>query len=228
MSIQAERAGSSSGQGRQGDGNVPNYQRLMEGLIAAHAGERPSLLLHVCCAPCSSYVLEYLSQYFRLHLYYFNPNIENQAEYLKRAEELRRMVAAMPLPEDVSVEIAPYDHDSFLAIARGLEDAPERGSRCVRCYRQRLEATAKKAAEDGGYDYFCTSLSISPLKDAALLNRLGEELAERYGQRYLPSDFKKKNGYRRSVELSEELGLYRQNYCGCEFSKRAAMQREPH
>lgn len=200
--------------------NQRNYQKELEAVIKENEknGRVPRLLLHSCCAPCSSYCLEYLSQYFEITVYYYNPNIFPEEEYQKRAEEQRRLIAAMPTKYPVTLQIGRYEPERFYEEARGLEHLPEGGERCFRCYRLRLEAAARLAAE-GGYDYFTTTLTISPLKNAGKLNEIGEELSEIYRVPHLPSDFKKKNGYRRSVELSAQYGLYRQNFCGCVYSK---------
>lgn len=188
-------------------------------------GRVPRLLLHSCCAPCSSYVLEYLSRYFAITVYYDNPNISPQEEFIHRSEEQQRLIASMPLEHPVSCIIAPYEPEAFAAIAAGHEMDPEGGERCTACYHLRLERTAKAAAQ-GHFDYFTTTLSISPLKDAARLNAIGGNLAEQYGVPYLFSDFKKREGYKRSCQLSAAYGLYRQNYCGCAYSKRDALLRE--
>ncbi len=181
--------------------------------------EAPSLLLHSCCAPCSSYVLEYLSSHFRITVFYYNPNIYPSEEYEFRAAEQARFIGELPVKYPVSYIEGAYETDRFYDLAKGLEDAPERGERCHKCYRLRLEETAKLAAEKH-FDYFTTTLSISPMKDADVLNAIGGELASQYGVKYLFSDFKKKNGYLRSTELSKEYGMYRQNYCGCVYSMR--------
>lgn len=198
-----------------------NFQRELDALITENEkrGRVPRLLLHACCAPCSSYCLEYLSQYFEITLLYYNPNITDAEEYLKRAEELKRLARELPTKNAVSVVIGDYDPESFYAAARGLEHVPEGGERCFKCYRLRLEYAAKYAAEHT-FDYYCTTLSISPLKNAAKLNEIGGELSEIRKVPWLPSDFKKRGGYQRSIELSREYELYRQNYCGCEYSKR--------
>ncbi len=201
--------------------NKENYQRKLDEVIKQNAGRKPKLLLHSCCAPCSSAVLEYLSRYFRITLFYYNPNIATKAEFDKRAAELQRLVREMPLPEEIPVIVPPYDHKEFLEIAKGLEDAPERGARCLKCYEERLERTAEEA-EGKDYDYFCTTLTISPLKSAEALNEIGMRTAAAHNLVFLPSDFKKRGGYQRSVELSGVYALYRQNYCGCEFSKAKA------
>lgn len=197
-----------------------NYQIEMERELRriAGSGGRPRLLLHACCAPCSSAVLERLTPVFDITAFYYNPNIAPESEFLHRADELRRLIAELPHENAIDMIQGNYDWDRFRALSRGLEDAPEGGERCERCFRLRLGRTAAVAAE-GGFDYFTTTLSISPLKDAQLLNAIGAELAQQYGVRYLFSDFKKKDGYRRSCALSAEYGLYRQNYCGCPFSR---------
>jgi len=182
-------------------------------------GEKKRLLLHACCAPCSSYVLEYLHRYFEITLFYYNPNITPQEEYVFRGEELKRLAAQMLPEEHINVMMMPYDPTPFYQAVQGREEDAEGGARCRICYALRLEETAK-AASSGGYDYFTTTLSISPYKNAVWLNDLGAHISERYDVPYLFSDFKKKNGYKRSCELSAQYGLYRQDYCGCEFSKR--------
>ncbi len=204
-----------------------NYQRRLDSLIKT-LDYTPKLLLHSCCAPCSSYCLEYLSRYFSITVLYYNPNISPEEEFRKRAEEQRRLIGALPVKNPVALVIDEYDPQEFFNIAKGLENVPEGGERCFKCYRLRLERAAEYAAANG-FDFFCTTLSISPLKNAAKINEIGEaleaELNERAEQqalprvKFLPSDFKKKGGYLRSIELSREYGLYRQNYCGCVFSK---------
>lgn len=203
-----------------------NYQRVLDGILLqiSNKGVHPKLLLHACCAPCSSYVLEYLSKYFDITLYFFNPNIYPAEEYDFRAKELTELLEKMPLRDKVSIVVGDYDSDAFYNAVKGNEEDLEGGARCKICYRQRLEASAEYAAK-GGFDYFTTTLSISPYKNSIWLNEIGEELSTLYGVPYLTSDFKKKNGYKRSCELSAEYGLYRQNYCGCEFSKRQAEAR---
>jgi len=198
-----------------------NYQLEMERALKRieASGIRPRLLLHSCCAPCSSYVLERLTESFDITVLYYNPNIAPESEFLYRADEQRRLIEAMPRTGKMELVVGPYEDSAFYALSRGLEDAPEGGERCTRCFRLRLGKTAQLAKE-GGFDYFTTTLSISPLKDAQRLNAIGGELAAQVGVPYLFSDFKKKNGYRRSCELSEQYGLYRQDYCGCIFSKR--------
>ena len=207
--------------------NKRNYQRELEKIIDdIPAGQRPRLLLHSCCAPCSSYVIEYLSRYFDICLYYYNPNISPEDEYIKRSEELKRLVGSMDTEGAVEVKVAPYEPEEFYSMAKGMEREPEGGARCMGCYELRLRKTARYMLSVEGteeaYDFFATTLSISPLKNAEALNSIGEAVAREYGLRYLVSDFKKKNGYKRSVELSGKYGLYRQDYCGCVFSKRPA------
>lgn len=203
-----------------------NYQRMLEQLISAiPEGEAPRLLLHSCCAPCSSYCLEYLAQYFRITLLYYNPNISPREEFDKRTEELQRLVSRLPMKYPAQVVVPEYRPEEFYNAVKGMEQLPEGGGRCLVCYRLRLEKAALYAAENG-FDYFCTTLTISPMKNAAALNEISEELSRIYPVKPLPSDFKKKGGYLRSIELSREYGLYRQNYCGCVFSKQEAERRE--
>lgn len=189
----------------------------------AASGQKPSLLLQACCAPCSSYVLEYLSGYFDITLFFYNPNISPREEFEKRFAELQRLISQMPLEGKVSLIEGNYDPERFFAFAEGMASLKEGGERCFRCYRLRLEEAARYAAE-GGFSYFSTTLSISPHKNAEKLNEIGGELAGKYGVPYLFSDFKKKNGYRRSCQLSAEYGLYRQSYCGCVYSREQARQ----
>ena len=201
-----------------------NYQKELEMTIAQleKAGSIPTLLLHSCCAPCSSYVLEYLSNYFSITVFYYNPNIFPEEEFTKRIREQDMLIRKLPVKHEIKLIAGEYDCEKFYEMAKGLEQVPEGGERCFKCYELRLRKTAELAKE-GGYDYFTTTLSISPLKNAQKLNEIGERLAEEYGLLYLCSDFKKKNGYKRSTELSREYGLYRQDYCGCIYSK---MERE--
>ena len=194
----------------------PNYAREMDRVLQSLGGSRPRLLLHACCGPCSSAVLEQLCQYFDITILYYNPNIWPAAEYRRREEELERFVAAAH-PLGVTVVEDRYDPEEFYAAARGLEAEPERGARCTACYRLRMHRAAAYAAANG-FDWFTTTLSISPHKDAERINQIGQELAAEYGVPHLPSDFKKKNGYLRSLQLSAEYGLYRQDYCGCVYS----------
>ena len=207
--------------------NKQNYSLLLDNTIRDlnARGERRSLLLHACCAPCSSYVLEYLSQYFDITLFFFNPNISPEQEYRFREDELRRLIGEMPLPTSVRLLSGRYDPSEFENMAKGMEELDEGGARCYECYKMRLEETAKEAKRLG-FDYFCTTLSISPYKNAEWLNSIGEELGQKYSVAYLFSDFKKKNGYKRSCELSELYSLYRQDYCGCRFSRNAAEKRK--
>ncbi len=204
-----------------------NYQKQLDTILArvTVAGQTPRLLLHSCCAPCSSYVLEYLSRYFSITVFYYNPNISPADEFTHRAREQQRLIEQMPLTNPVTCVIGAYEPEMFAAIAQGREQLPEGGERCFACYRLRLKATARLAAADG-YDYFTTTLSISPLKNAERLNAIGGELAAQYGVPYLFSDFQKREGYKRSIELSAEYGLYRQDYCGCLYSKAAAQARK--
>ena len=206
--------------------NKRNYQKELDALIEKNtaAGERPSLLLHVCCAVCASYALEYLYGHFSITIAYYNPNITEQAEYQYRYSELRRYVAERGMDQIRFIEVE-YKPEDFFDAAKGHEADREGGARCSLCFSQRLGYTAKRAKE-GGYRYFATTLTISPLKNAEVINAIGEKIGEREGVAYLPSDFKKKNGYKRSIELSKEYHLYRQNYCGCVYSFREAQQRE--
>ncbi|MBQ6887238.1 MAG: epoxyqueuosine reductase QueH [Lachnospiraceae bacterium] len=215
---------------------VRNYQKELDKILTGlENGEPPKLFLHSCCAPCSSYVLEYLRQYFKITVFYYNPNISMEQEYRKRVEEQKRLISAYNenLDKEISdgrettgylIDIVEgdYEPEYFYQIAKGLEQCPEGGERCFACYELRLKKTAEAAAKSG-FDYFATTLTISPLKNAVKLNEIGEQLANEYNICWLPSDFKKRNGYKRSIELSQEYGLYRQDYCGCIYSK---MERE--
>ncbi len=207
--------------------NRINYQRVMEEQIRQYAkGENvPRLLLHSCCGPCSSYCIQCLSEFFSVTVFYYNPNIYPPEEYVLRAGEQERFIQEFPVKHPVSFVEGAYDCARFYETVRGMETLPEGGKRCFACYRLRLEETAAYAKAHG-FDFFTTTLTISPLKDAQKLNELGAELGEKYNVRYLFSDFKKKDGYKRSTELSREYGMYRQNYCGCVFSlrERAAIQ----
>lgn len=201
-----------------------NYQKEMERITKSFApGDKPRLLLHSCCAPCSSAVLETVAPHFALTVYYYNPNIAPKEEYQKRVDEQKRLLLQMPLPEPVNFLEGSYDPDCFLQAVKGLEMVPEGGARCEQCFRLRLQKAAE-AAKEGSFDFFTTTLTVSPLKNAPLLNQIGEEMAAKYGVRWLPSDFKKKEGYKRSITLSHQYGLYRQDYCGCAFSKRERME----
>ena len=198
-----------------------NYQKELDKLIVKLEKEEhvPTLLLHSCCAPCSSYVLEYLSQYFKITVFYYNPNIYPESEYTKRILEQQMLIDDMETKFPVAFIAGSYEKEKFYKMAEGLEYVKEGGERCFKCYALRLEESAK-IAQEGGFDYFTTTLSISPMKNSEKLNQIGKAIGEKYGVEYLQSDFKKKNGYKRSIELSKEFGLYRQDYCGCIFSKR--------
>ena len=202
--------------------NQVNYQKELEKIInrlqETEGGVRPSLFLHSCCAPCSSYVLEYLCRYFRITVFYFNPNISLSGEYQKRVEEQKRLIEERR-GYPIAVVEGDYEPGRFFAAARGYENCPEGGERCLRCFELRLGETAMRGAAEG-FDYFTTTLTISPLKNAKKLNEIGRRLAGEYGIAWLPSDFKKKDGYKRSIELSAQYGLYRQDYCGCTYSRR--------
>ena len=216
----------------------PNYSKVLEKEIQKldESGTRPRLLLHSCCAPCSSYVMEYLREHFCITVFYYNPNITASEEYDFRLEEEKRLIEAYNRQVETQdftgmnstskagkIEIleAPYDPENYLEAVKGYESCPEGGDRCGICFEMRLRKTAE-AALAGGYDFFTTTLTISPLKNAGMLNEIGERVGEQYGVKFLPSDFKKKNGYKRSIELSKYFDLYRQNFCGCAFSKRDA------
>ena len=198
-----------------------NYQKQLDKIIdeIQNNSKTPTLLLHSCCAPCSSYVLEYLSQYFKITVFYYNPNISPKEEYIKRVEEQKRLISQLPVKNPVDFIEGDYEPQDFYDIAKGLEQVPEGGERCFNCYKLRLEKTTK-LAYDLNMDYFTTTLSISPYKNALKMNEIAEELSEIYSVKNLPSDFKKKEGYKRSIQLSKEYDLYRQDYCGCIFSKR--------
>ena len=194
-----------------------NYQLKTDEIIK-NLKNTPSLLLHVCCAPCSSYVLEYLTEYFAVTAFFYNPNITEKEEYEKRKTELKRFVSQREFRNSVNIIDGDYEPELFFEIAKGMEKLCEGTERCFRCYELRLRKTAG-LAKKMGVDFFCTTLSVSPHKNAQKLNEIGERLSNEYSVPYLFSDFKKKNGYKRSIELSEEYGLYRQNYCGCIFSR---------
>ncbi len=197
-----------------------NYQKELDKVLKnlEAEGRVPRLLLHSCCAPCSSYVLEYLSQYFQITLFYYNPNISPKSEYEKRVQEQQNLIEAMNFKHPVTFLEGSYEPDLFYHTVKGYEEVPEGGERCFLCYELRLRAAAK-VAKDREFDYFTTTLSISPLKKADKLNEIGAKFEKEYGVSYLYSDFKKKEGYKRSIELSNEYQLYRQNYCGCVYSK---------
>lgn len=205
---------------RPKDGQNINYQKEMEIVIAGFGDRTPSLLLHACCAPCSSAVLERLAEHFHITVFYYNPNISPETEYQKRVEEEKRLLTEMPLKNPVSFLEGKYAPERFFEMAWGMEGEPEGGARCMKCYALRLRETAERAREDG-FDFFTTTLSVSPYKNAQKLNEIGAAMAKEYGVPYLYSDFKKKGGYQRSIELSRQYGLYRQNYCGCVYSMRA-------
>lgn len=197
-----------------------NYQSKLDDIIKENLKEAkvPSLLLHSCCAPCSSYVIEYLSNYFKITVFYYNPNIYPEKEYIKRVEEEKNFIFRFKTKYKVDFIEGNYDTEKFYSSVKGFENEREGGERCFRCYELRLMESAI-IAKDKGYDYFTTTLSISPYKNAQKLNEIGERLSNEYGVKYLYSDFKKKNGYKRSIELSKEYNLYRQDYCGCIFSQ---------
>ena len=198
-----------------------NFQKELDSLIVKNQKEGvvPSLLLHSCCAPCSSYCLQYLSEYFSITLLYYNPNIYPEEEYFKRVEEQKRLIEEMDFKNPVSFIEGSFDPKEFYNAVKGLENIKEGGERCFRCYELRLREAAEYAGK-GDFDYFTTTLSISPLKNAQKINEIGEKLAAEYGVKHLPSDFKKKEGYKKSTLLSKEYGLYRQDYCGCIFSRK--------
>ncbi len=203
-----------------------NYQKELDKLTKRleAEGRVPRLLLHSCCAPCSSYVLEYLSNYFSITVFYYNPNIFPESEYTKRICEQQMLIDRLTVKYPVMFVAGPYDSERFFQMAKGLEHVKEGGVRCHKCYELRLRETARMA-KNAEFDYFTTTLSISPLKKADKLNEIGRRLGDEYGVPYLLSDFKKKNGYKRSIELSREYGLYRQDYCGCVFSKEFSGER---
>lgn len=200
--------------------NIINYQKELDKIIEENQrnGKVPTLFLHACCAPCSSYCLEYLSKYFSITVYFYNPNLYPGEEYTKRAKELEKLVSQMETPNPIKVLIADFDDKEFYEKIKGYEKCKEGGDRCKLCFELRLQKTAREG-KMRGFDFFTTTLTISPLKNAQLLNEIGESVGESYGIAHLPSDFKKKGGYKRSVELSKEFDIYRQNYCGCVFSK---------
>lgn len=205
--------------------NQRNFQKEMEQVISRQKqdGHVPALLLHSCCAPCSSYVLEALSGDFSITVFYYNPNIYPEEEYWKRVEEQKEFIRRLPAVHPISFMEGVYDKENFYQAVKGLEHIPEGGERCFACFRLRL-GEAVKRAKKGNFDYVTTTLTISPMKNAGKLNQIGEELCKKEGVCWLPSDFKKKNGYKRSTELSREYGMYRQDYCGCVFSLREREQ----
>ena len=201
--------------------NKINYQRELDQLIEEieAEGKVPTLLLHSCCAPCSSYCIEYLSQFFAITVFYYNPNIYPDEEYFHRVKEQQRFISEFPTKHPVSFIEGDFEKDRFYSeVAKGLEKEPERGARCTKCFELRLGETAKRAAAEG-MDYFATTLTISPMKDVELLNSIGAAMGERYGVEYLATEFRKKNGYLRSTQISKEYDMYRQDYCGCVYSK---------
>ena len=198
-----------------------NYQKELDALTSGLT-DRPTLLLQACCGPCSSYVWEYITRYFDVTVLFYNPNIRPEAEYEKRLATLKQLLDRMPMEHPPTLMEPGWRGQEFLAAVRGLEREPEGGARCAVCFRLRLEETAKLAAARG-FDYFGTTLTVSPHKNAQVLNAIGESLGEKYGVAWLPSDFKKRNGYLRSIQLSKEYGLYRQEYCGCGFPEKTAV-----
>ena len=195
-----------------------DYQKKLEEILAT-IKEPKKLLLHSCCAPCSIYLLEYLAKYFKITIFYYNPNISLKEEFDKRLKEQIRLINEIETVNKIDIIEGLYENDKYEKLIRGLENEKEGGNRCFKCYRLRMEETAKLATKLN-YDYFTTTLSISPYKNATKLNEIGEELEKEYDIKYLYADFKKKNGYKRSIELSKKYNLYRQNYCGCIYSKR--------
>lgn len=197
--------------------NGINFDKKMTEIIAANKvrGEKPKLLLHACCAPCSTAALSRLKDDFKITVYFYNPNMDGKEEYDRRAEEEKRLCKIL----GVAVEVEKYEPNEFYSATAGLENEKEGGIRCEKCFYLRLSKTAEKAKREN-FDYFTTTLTLSPLKNAELLNRIGETVGEETGVKFLPSDFKKRDGYKKSIELSAKYGLYRQNYCGCMFSKR--------
>ncbi|MEG0250454.1 MAG: 5-formyltetrahydrofolate cyclo-ligase [Peptostreptococcus sp.] len=202
-----------------------NYQKELEKLIKnIDENKTPTLLLHSCCGPCSSYCLEYLSEYFEVTIFYYNPNIYPSEEYFYRVEEQKRIIDLTKSKNPIHMIEGKYDVERFYEMVKGLEDMPEGGKRCYKCYDMRLREAAKTGKENG-FDYFTTTLSISPHKNSQVLNKIGEKIAEEYEIPHLPSDFKKNNGYKRSCEITKKYGMYRQDYCGCEFSQRESEER---
>ena len=195
-----------------------NYSIVLENTLK-NLDSKKKLLLHACCAPCSSYVIEYLTNYFDITILYYNPNIDTIEEFNHRLSELNRFVKEFKTKNKVEVVSLGYNNQEYLDAVKGLEQEKEGGKRCIECFKLRLEASAKYAKENN-FDYFTTTLTISPLKSSKLLNEIGHDLESKYNIKYLYSDFKKKEGYKRSIVLSHEYNLYRQDYCGCKFSKR--------
>lgn len=207
--------------------NKINYQKELDSLIEKLTKEEsvPTLLLHSCCAPCSSYILEYLSNYFKITIFFYNPNIYPLEEFSRRVEEQKRFISELKVKHEINFIEGKYDTNSFYEISKGMEKEKEGGERCFKCYELRLKETAIIVKEKG-FDYFTTTLSISPHKNSQKLNEIGKKLSEEYNVKYLYSDFKKKEGYKRSIELSKEYSLYRQDYCGCVFSKNERLEAE--
>ena len=197
-----------------------NYDKELEKIINNLDGKVPRILLHSCCAPCSSYVISYLSNYFDISIFYYNPNISPREEYLKRKNEQIRLINTIKTKNKLDIIDCDYENDIYEDKIKGLENEPERGKRCTVCFNLRLDRTARMANELG-YDYFATTLTVSPYKNSKLINEIGLELENKYDIKYLVSDFKKKDGYKKSIELSKEYNLYRQDFCGCKYSKRA-------
>ena len=195
-----------------------NYQIVLDETLKKLT-DTPKLLLHACCAPCSSYVIEYLSKYFDITILYYNPNIDTKEEFEKRLNELERFVSEFKTERPVKVVSLGYKNSEYFDVVKGLEEEKEGGARCIKCFNLRLETSCKYAKENN-FDYFTTTLTISPLKNSKVINEIGHELEVKYNMPYLYSDFKKREGYKRSIELSHIYNLYRQDYCGCKFSKR--------
>ncbi len=195
-----------------------NYQKQLDNIIESLGDQVPKLLLHSCCAPCSSHCIEYLSNYFEITILYYNPNIYPESEYKKRKAEQKRLIGEITTKHPVKILDCDFESEKFYAMAKGTENCREGGERCFKCYRLRLEKTAQEA-KIHSFDYFTTTLTISPLKNAQKINEIGNELCEEYRVKFLPSDFKKREGYKRSIELSKAYNLYRQDYCGCVFSQ---------
>ena len=194
-----------------------NYQLMLDKVIEQNGSTLPSLLLHSCCGPCSSYVLEYLTKHFDITVFFYNPNIYPEAEYIKRLDTQKQLIANMPFENPVKLIAGEYDPESYIAAVRGQEEYKEGGPRCSTCFTLRLDKTASLAKAEG-FDYFATTLTVSPHKNAQIINTIGFDLAEKHSMLWLPSDFKKREGYKRSIELSKQYDLYRQEYCGCSFA----------
>ncbi|MBQ6495210.1 MAG: epoxyqueuosine reductase QueH [Bacilli bacterium] len=199
-----------------------NYDKELEKLISNLNGTIPKLLLHSCCAPCSSYVISYLTNYFDISIFYYNPNISPKDEYIKRKKEQIRLINSIPTKNKLDIIDCDYENDIYEKMIKGLENEPERGNRCTVCFKLRLDTTCRKAKELG-YDYFGTTLTVSPYKNSNLINEIGLSLQDKYNIKYLISDFKKREGYKKSIELSKKYDLYRQDFCGCKYSKKAKL-----